>query len=84
MSSVIIEAVVGRRENFQVDDRVRLSNLGRSRAPRSQGKAGRIVKIPRSWTGARTVEVLFDGNKLPTRLHRSYIEKEGLQTDELG
>jgi hypothetical protein len=74
--------VVGK--TFQLGDRVRLSELGRSRAPRSQGKVGRIVKIPKSRSGLRIFEVLFDGNKLPTRLHRSYIEREGLQTDEHG
>ena len=58
---------------FQVGDRVRLSELGKSRTPRTKSH-GTVVRIPR-WTGTPgSVQVLFDGNKEPTKMHRSYLE----------
>jgi hypothetical protein len=62
--------------DFRVGERVRLSEVGKSRAPRVRTQTGTVVKIPRTKSGGRSVEVLFDGNKLPTRVHRTYIEKE--------
>lgn len=58
---------------FQVGDRVRLSELGKSRTPRTKSR-GTVVRIP-GWTAAQgSVQVLFDGNKEPTKMHRSYLE----------
>ena len=61
--------------DFRVGDRVRLSELGKSRAPRTRIQTGRVVKLPKSKSGGTAIGVLFDGNKLPTRLHRTYIER---------
>ena len=65
--------------DFRVGDRVRLSELGKSRAPRTRIQTGTVVKLPNSKSGGRTIGVLFDGNMLPTRLHRTYIEKADVQ-----
>jgi hypothetical protein len=63
---------------FQVGDRVRLSELGKSRAPRVRVQTGSVVKLPTSKSG-RAIGVLFDGNKLPTLVHRTYIERESAE-----
>ena len=62
--------------DFRLGDRVRLSELGKSRAPRTRIQTGRVVKLPKSNSGGTAIGVLFDGNKLPTWLHRTYIERE--------
>jgi hypothetical protein len=59
------------RSEFQVGDRVRLNSLGKSRA-RNTPETGKVVNLP----GGLSVEVIFDGNRTPTRIHRSYIEAE--------
>jgi hypothetical protein len=55
-------------------DRVKLNELGRARAPRVKSFAGVVMKVPRPEAGGRSIEVLFDGNAAPTRMHRSYLE----------
>jgi len=55
-------------------DRVRLTELGISRCPRIKVRTGSIVALPRYGSGSATVRVLFDGNRVPTTLHRSYLE----------
>jgi hypothetical protein len=57
--------------SFRICDRVRLSELGKKRAPKARACTGEVVKIP---SGGQSVEVLFDRNTCPTRIHRSYIE----------
>ena len=52
--------------------RVRLSELGTSRCPRTRILSGVVVALPRY--GGATIGVLFDGNKRRTRHHRSYVE----------
>lgn len=59
---------------FRVADRVRLSALGQKRAPRARASTGEVVHIPRHKSSGQTLEVLFDGNTRPTRIHWSYIE----------
>jgi hypothetical protein len=59
--------------DLRIGDRVQLSELGKSRYAKARSMKGTVVKFPR---GGRTVEVLLDGNKLPTRLHRSYVQPE--------
>ena len=61
--------------DFKVGDRVQLSELGRSRY-RETSRIGTVIKIPKPGSGGGSVEVLFDGNKQPTRIHHSYIELE--------
>jgi hypothetical protein len=55
---------------FCVGQRVRLSELGRQRTPRAKTQTGTIVVLPT----ASSVYILFDENKRPTKLHRSYAE----------
>lgn len=64
----------GLTSRLRVGDRVRLNELGSSRAPKMRAKSGVVVKLPKRASGGGTVEVLFDGNRTPTRLHLSYIE----------
>ena len=58
---------------FEVGDRVRLSELGVLRNPRLKVHTGKVVEVPKQ-IGSSTVGVLFDGNKLRTRLHCLYVE----------
>jgi hypothetical protein len=60
------------RPQFRVGDRVRLSELGRSRAPKAKVQTGVVVRLPGPSAGG--IQVIFDGNRAPTRIHRSYIE----------
>lgn len=55
---------------YEVGDRVKLSDLGKTRSPRLAG-SGLVVAVPR---GGRSVWVRFEGNTSPTPLHASYIE----------
>ena len=61
---------------FQVGDRVRLSELGRSRFPARQAALGTIC-VEKRRTGGNSVRVLFDGLKNSVRLHESFIEPTG-------
>jgi hypothetical protein len=57
-------------KEFRVGQRVRLSELGITRTPKATVRIGTVVGLP----AASTIDVLFDGNKRPTKLHRSYVE----------
>lgn len=57
---------------FKVGDRVRLSELGRSRSPRVRGQVGTVAVVKSRYS----VEVQFDENASPTRIHVSYIESD--------
>jgi len=63
---------------FQVGDRVRLSELGRSRFPARQTALGTVCAEKRR-TGGNSVRVLFDGSKNSVRLHEAFIEPTGLE-----
>ena len=56
---------------FKRGDRVKLSELGKSRSPHARVEFGTVALVPK---GERSVWVLFDGNKRPTPVHRSHIE----------
>ena len=56
---------------FKRGDRVKLTEFGKSRSRRARVEFGTVALVPR---GGRSVWVLFDGNKRPTPVHRSYIE----------
>jgi len=58
---------------MHVGDRVQLSELGASRAPKSRGKRGVVIKT-KSSSREGPLDVLFDGNSRPTRIHSSYLE----------
>jgi hypothetical protein len=51
--------------------RFKMSSLGLARSPRFAGKEGVIIGPGRYF---RSVRVQFDSNKLPTTMHRDYIE----------
>jgi hypothetical protein len=57
-------------QEFRVGQRVRLNELGIARTPRSSPRTGTVVGLPT----ASSIAILFDGNKTPTKLHRSYVE----------
>lgn len=59
---------------FKLGDRVQLSALGKQRSPRMRVQAGEVTGVAKPVSGGGTVDVLFDGNTMPTRIHRSYIE----------
>jgi hypothetical protein len=61
---------------FQVGDRVRLSERGRSRFPARQMAVG-TISVEKSRTGGNNVRVLFDGSNKSVRLHESLIEPTG-------
>ena len=56
---------------FKIGDRVQLSELGRSRSPKTP-EFGTVVRISRSGT---SFAVLLDGRLRPIRLHWTYIER---------
>jgi hypothetical protein len=58
---------------MRVGERVQLSEIGTSRSPRSRNKKGTVVKTAKSSRDG-PIDVLFDGNKRPTRIHSSYVE----------
>jgi hypothetical protein len=60
--------------NLELGDRVRLTELGVSRSPKTRTRTGIVVALPKHESGGASIGVLFDGNKRPTTLHRSYIE----------
>jgi hypothetical protein len=55
---------------FKRGDRVKLSELGKSRS-HARAEFGTVTSVLKS---GRSVWVLFDGNKRPTPVHKSYIE----------
>jgi hypothetical protein len=54
--------------------RVRLSQLGVARSPKMKVRTGVIVALPFHDSGSVTVRVLFDGQRDPRTVHRSYVE----------
>jgi hypothetical protein len=63
----------GEQESFQVGERVRLSELGRERMPRSKSHTAKVVGYGRSDTRIR---VVFDGAAYPVSIHVSYLERD--------
>jgi hypothetical protein len=63
----------GKPPPVRVGDRIRLSAL-ENRRTENQSPTGVVVRIPEPSSGGRSVQVMFDGNKLPTQIHRSYVE----------
>lgn len=61
-------------EHFRVGERVRLSELGRERMPRSKSITAKVVGYGRSDTRIR---VVFDGSSYPISIHVSYLERDG-------
>jgi hypothetical protein len=59
---------------LQLGDRVRLTELGIARSPRTSTRSGVVVAVPRAKYRSGTVGVLLDGNKRATAMHRSYVE----------
>jgi len=59
---------------LQLGDRVRLTELGVARSPRTSTRSGVVVALPRLKYRSCTVGVLLDGNKRATAMHRSYVE----------
>ena len=57
-------------------DWVRLSELGASRSPKIGVRTGAVVAPSGRKSRGEFVGVLFDGNKRPTTIHRSYIERD--------
>ena len=55
-------------------DRVRLNELGASRSPKIKVQAGTVVALSSHKSRSASLSILFDGNKRPTTLHRSYVE----------
>ena len=60
-------------EHFQVGERVRLSDLGRQRMPRSKATSAKVVGYGRSETRIR---VVFEGSTYPVSIHISYLERD--------
>jgi hypothetical protein len=59
---------------LQLGDRVRLTELGIARSPRTSTRSGVVVAVPWAKYRSGTVGVLLDGNKRATAMHRSYVE----------
>ena len=57
-------------QEFRVGQRDRMSELGIARSLKSTARFGTVVGLP----APSSVDILFDGNKRPTKLHRSYVE----------
>lgn len=58
---------------FRIGERVRLSELGKQRMPRSKSKTAEVVGYGRSDTRIR---VVFDGAAYPVSIHVSYLERD--------
>ena len=61
------------QEYFRIGDRVRLSELGRSRMARNRASTAKIVGFGRTET---TIRIIFDGSHYPVSIHASYLEKD--------
>ena len=59
---------------IKLGDRVRLNELGISRSPKIGVRNGVVVALSNRQTRSVSLGILFDGNKRPTRIHRSYVE----------
>ena len=61
---------------LKLGDRVRLNELGVSRSPRIKVRRG-VVAVPLNpRSRAACIQVLFDGNRRPTSIHCSYLERD--------
>jgi hypothetical protein len=56
---------------YQVGDRIRLSELGKSRSRTAVTDLGVVTAVPK---GSTSVWICLDGNKTSVPIHRSYIE----------
>lgn len=56
---------------LEVGARCRLTELGKLRSPKLASKVGSVSKKARA---KNQVHLLFDGNKTPITLHRTYVE----------
>ena len=63
-----------KQHDFAVGDRIRFSELGRSRLKKARVQTGTVVSTQMLKAGSGSVIVRLDGRKSPSRLHRSYIE----------
>ena len=63
----------GYPHQFKIGDRIRLNSLGKERHPRTV-PTGQVVNTSSRTSGYGTVRVLLDGQRVPTRLHWSYLE----------
>ena len=61
------------QEYFRIGDRVRLSELGKSRMARNRASTAKIVGFGRTET---TIRIVFDGSNYPVSIHASYLEKD--------
>ena len=63
-------------------DRVRLNELGVSRSPKIKVRTGVVVTLSSPRSRDASIRVLFDGNKRPTNIHRSYLERDDVAATE--
>jgi hypothetical protein len=61
---------------FAIGARVRLSQLGAARSPKMKVRTGVIMALPFHDSGSATVRILFDGQREPRTVHRSYVEPD--------
>jgi len=59
---------------FKLGDRVRLNEIGVSRSPKIRVSHGVVVALSSRRSRSTYLSILFDGNKLPTKVHQSYVE----------
>jgi len=57
---------------FKLGDRVRLNELGISRSPKIRARNGVVVALFSRGSRSASLSILFDGNKRPTKVHRSH------------
>ena len=71
-----IRATLGSRATIELKlgDRVRLSELGVFRSSKIRVRTGVVVALSSRRSCGASLGILFDGNKRPTTLHRSYVE----------
>ena len=60
---------------IKLGDRVHLNELGASRCPKIKGRTGVVVALSSPRSRAASIRVLFDGNKRPTNIQLSYLER---------
>jgi len=61
------------QEYYRIGDRVRLSELGRTRMTRNRAMTAKVVGFGRSET---TIRIVFDGSSYPVSIHTSYLERD--------
>lgn len=65
--------MVDDKDYFRIGDRIRLSELGRSRMTRIRSTTGKVVGFGRSETILR---IVFDGSSYPVSIHSTYLERD--------